>query len=142
MDEYEKENLFITFKGVIESIILDKRNNPKNNKMLDNFNAKLNIGLQVEEDFYLWVNLIAKNGNFILERGQLEVYDLELRATPEDLMYFSNGENSTLNMMLKKNKYGTKKLRFDKSSDGKRNLGLLLKLPKILVLDEIKHPKK
>ena len=142
MEDSEKENLFITFKGVIESIILDKRKNPKNLKRLDSFQARLNLALQVEEDFYLWVNLIAKNGNFILERGQLEVYDLELRATPEDLMYFSNGENSTLNMMLKKNKYGTKKLRFDKSSDGKRNLGLLLKLPKILVLDEIKHPKK
>jgi len=142
MEDSEKENLFITFKGVIESIISDKRKNPKNLKGLDSFQARLNLGLQVEEDFYLWVNLIAKNGNYIFERGKLEEYDLELRATPEDLLYFSNGENSTLNMMLKKNKFGTKKLRYDKSSDGKRNLGLLLKLPKILVLDEIKPPKK
>jgi hypothetical protein len=142
MEDSEKENLFITFKGVIESIISDKRKNPKNLKGLDSFQARLNLGLQVEEDFYLWVNLIAKNGNYIFERGKLEEYDLELRATPEDLMYFSNGENSTLNMMLNKNKFGTKKLRYDKSSDGKRNLGLLLKLPKILVLDEIKPPKK
>ena len=102
----------------------------------------MNLGLQVEEDFCLWVNLIAENGKYNLERGKLDKYDLELIATPEDLMYFSNGENSTLNMMLKKNKFGTKKLRFDKSSDGKRNLGLLLKLPKILVLDKIKPPKK
>jgi len=63
MEEYEKENLFVTFKGVIESIIIDKRRNPKNNKMLDNFRAKLNMGLQTEEDFYLWVNLTAENGN-------------------------------------------------------------------------------
>ena len=142
MEDSEKENLFITFKGVIESIILDKRKNPKNLKRLDSFQARLNLALQVEEDFYLWVNLIAKNGKYNLERGKLEEYDLELMATPEDLMYFSNGENSTLNMMLKKNKFSSKKLRYDKSSYGKRNLGLLLKLPKILVLDEIKIPKK
>ena len=141
MEDTEKENLYITFKGVIESIILDKRRSPKNLKVLNSFQARLNLGLQVEEDFYLWINIIAKNGNYNLERGKLEEYDLELIATPEDLMYFSNGENSTLNMMLKKNKFGFKKLRYDKSSDGKRNLGLLLKLPKVLVLDEIKPPK-
>ena len=141
MEEYEKDNLFMTFKGVIESIILDKRKNPKNLKVLDSFQARLNLGLQVEEDFYLWLNLIAEDGKYNLERGKLEEYDLELIATPEDLMYFSNGENSTINMMLKKNKYGTKKLRYDKSSDGKRNLGILLKLPKILVLDKVKAPK-
>jgi len=142
MEDSEKDNLFITFKGVIESIILDKRKNPKNVKGLNSFQARLNLGLQVEEDFYLWVNLIAENGIYNLERGKLDEYDLELKSTPEDLMYFSNGENSTLNMMLKKNKFGFKKLRYDKSSDGKRNLGLLLKLPKILVLDEIKPLKK
>ncbi len=142
MEESEKENLFITFKGVIESIILDKRRNPKNNKMLDNFQAKLTMGLQTEEDFYLWVNLTAENGKYTLSKGKLEEYDLEIMATPEDLMGFSSSENSTLHMMLKKNKYGFKKLRYDKSSDGKRNIGILLKLPKVLVLDKIKSPKK
>ena len=140
MEESEQENLFITFKGVIESIILDKRNNPKNIKMLDDFHAKLNIGLQTEEDFYLWVNLVAENGNYSLNKDKLEEYDLEIIATPEDLMYFSNGENSTLNMMLKKNKFGERKLQYDKSSKGKRNFGLLLKLPKLLVLDKVKKP--
>lgn len=141
MEDSEKENLFITFKGVIESIIFDKRRNPKNNEMLDNFQARLNFGLQVEEDFYLWVNLIAKNGKYTLSKGKLEDYDLEIIATPEDLMGFSSGENSTLHMMLKKNKYGFKKLRYDKSSDGKSNFGILLKLPKVLVLDKIKPAK-
>ena len=142
MEESEKENLFVTFKGVIESIILDKRRNPKNNKILDTFQAKLNMGLHTEEDFYLWVNLIAENGKYTLGKGKLEEYDLEIIATPEDLMGFSSGENSTLHMMLKKNKYGSKKLRYDKSSNGKRNFGILLKLPKVLVLDKIKIPIK
>ncbi|GAG58676.1 unnamed protein product [marine sediment metagenome] len=137
MEESEKENLFVTFKGVIKSIILDKRRNPKNNKILDNFQAKLNMGLHTEEDFYLWVNLTAQDGKYTLSKGKLEEYDLEIIATPEDLMGFSSGENSTLHMMLKKNKYGFKKLRYDKSSDGKRNFGILLKLPKVLVLDKI-----
>jgi len=141
MEDSEKENLFLTFKGVIESIILDKRRNPKNNKILDTFQAKLNMGLQTEEEFYLWVNLTAKKGKYTLGKGKLEEYDLEIRATPEDLMGFSSGENSTLHMMLKKNKYGFKKLRYDKSSDGKRNFVILLKLPKVLVLDKVKAPK-
>ncbi|MFW9874457.1 MAG: hypothetical protein ACFFG0_15230 [Candidatus Thorarchaeota archaeon] len=135
MNEAEKENLFITFQQTIKSIINDKKKNPKNHKKLEKFNAKINIGLQIEEDSYHWVNLLAENGNYSLNRGKLEEYDLELMATPEDLLFFSNGENSTFNMLMKKNSYGYRKLRFSKSSDRKRNLGMLLKLSKLLVLD-------
>ncbi|MFX1489239.1 MAG: hypothetical protein ACFFBI_08840, partial [Promethearchaeota archaeon] len=135
MNEAEKENLFITFQQTIKSIINDKKKNPKNQKKLEKFNAKINIGLQIEEDSYHWVNLLAENGNYSLNRGKLEEYDLELMATPEDLLFFSNGENSTFNMLMKKNSYGYRKLRFLKSSGGKRNLGMLLKLSKLLVLD-------
>ena len=135
MIEEEKENLFITFQQTIESIIIDKQKNPKNAKLLNNFNAKINLGLQIDEDYYLWVNLLAKEGNYSLNRGRLEEYDLELKASPEDMLFFSNGENSTLNMIKKKNSFGYRKLRFSKGSNGKRNLGVLLKLSKILVLD-------
>ncbi|MFW9929788.1 MAG: hypothetical protein ACFFD1_10385 [Candidatus Thorarchaeota archaeon] len=138
MDESEKNNLFITFKGVIESIIEDKRKYPKNLKTLNSLNARINLGLHVEEDYIFWVHLIAENGNYTLGRDKLDDYDLEVISAPEDMMYFSNGENSTLHMILKKNRFGYRKLRFDKGSDGKRNLGLLLKLPKVLVLDKIK----
>jgi hypothetical protein len=141
MEQSEQNNLFITFKGVIESIIMDKRKNPKNAELIDKFKVKLNIGLQITEDFYLWVNLIAEDGVYTINKARLDDFDLEIMANPEDLLYFSNGEYSTLHMMLKKNKFGYKKLRFNKSSDGKRNLGILLKLPKILVLDKIKTPK-
>ena len=135
MKEEEKENLFITFQQTIESIINDKRKNPKNEKLLNNFNAKINLGLQIDEDYYFWVNLLAKEGNYSLNRGRLEEYDLELMMSPEDMLFFSNGENSILNMMMKKNSFGYRKLRFSKSSNGKRNLGVLLKLSKSLVLD-------
>ena len=141
MEKSEQENLFITFKGVIESIIEDKRKNPKNRELIDNFKIKLNIGLQVTKDFYLWVNVLAENGVYSVSKGKLTEYDLEVMASPEDMLYFSNGEYSTLHMMLKKNKFGYRKLRFTKSSYGKRNLGLLMKLSKILVLDKIKPPK-
>lgn len=141
MEEYEKENLFITFKGVIESIIEDKRKNPKNLKNLKKFKAKINLGLQIHEDYIFWTNLIADDGNYALSKGKLDDYDLEIIADPEDLMYFSSGEYSTLHMMFKKNKFGFKKLRYKKGNTGKGYLGILLKLPKILVLDKIKHPK-
>jgi len=140
MKETEKSNLFITFQGVINSIIDDKRKYPKNLKTLNNLDARINLGLHIEEDYIFWVHLIAENGNYSLGRDKLEEYDLEVISTPEDMMYFSNGENSTLHMILKKNKFGYRKLRFDKGSDGKRNLGLLLKLPKVLVLDKVKRP--
>ncbi|MFX1259404.1 MAG: hypothetical protein ACFFAN_16230 [Promethearchaeota archaeon] len=141
MEEFEKENLFITFKGVIESIIEDKRKNPKNLKNLNKFKAKINLGLQINEDYIFWTNLIANDGNYALGRGELDKYDLEIIADPEDLMYFSSGEYSTLHMMFKKNKFGFRKLRYKKGNTGKGYLGILLKLPKILVLDKIKHPK-
>jgi hypothetical protein len=138
MEESEKENLFITFQGVIESIIADKRKYKKNLDTINNLDARINLGLHVEEDYIFWVHLIAENGNYSLGRDKLEEYDLEVISTPEDMMYFSNGENSTLHMILKKNRFGNRKLRFDKGSDGERNLGLLLKLPKVLVLDKVK----
>ncbi|MFX1574808.1 MAG: hypothetical protein ACFFB0_18890 [Promethearchaeota archaeon] len=135
MEEKEKENLFITFQQTIESIIKDKRKNPKNEKMVNNFDAKINLGLQIEDDFYFWLNLIAEKGNYTLKRGKLDEYDLEILVTPEDLLYFTNGENSTLHMVFKKNRFGDKKLRFSKGSDGKHHLDILLKFPKIIVLD-------
>ena len=135
MKEEEKENLFVTFQQTIESIISYKQKNPKNEKLLKNFKGKINLGLQIEEDFYYWLNLIAEKGNFTLKRGKLEEYDLEVNVAPEDLLFFVNGENSTLHMLLKKNRFGYRKLRFSKGSSGKNNFGILLKLPKILVLD-------
>lgn len=136
MEESEKENLYQTFKAVIDSIIIDKRRNPKNLKLLNDLKAKVNLGLQIEKDFFLWVNLTAEEDQFNLEKGKLEDYDLELMADPEDLLYFSNREYSILKMLFKKNKFGFRKLRFNKGTTG-RNLGLLLKLPKILVLDKV-----
>jgi len=141
MEQVEQDNLFITFKGVIESINMDKRKNPKNIELINNFKVKLNIGLQITNDFYLWVNVIADNGVYTINRARSDDFDLEIMASPEDLLYFSNGEYSILHMILKKNKFGYKKLRFNKSSEGKRNLGILLKLPKILVLDKLKTPR-
>ena len=135
MKEVEMENLFLTFKLTIDSIILDKQKNPKNEKMLNSFNAKINIGLHVEKDFFLWVNLSALEGNYSLNRGKLDHYDLEILATPEDLLFFSSGENSIFTMLMKKNIFGYRKLRYSKSSNGKRNIGKLLKLSKIIVLD-------
>jgi len=135
MKEEEKQNLFITFQQTIDSIIKDKRKNSKNLELLNNFEAKINLGLQIEEDLYFWLNLIAEEGNFVLKRGKLEEYDLEVMVAPEDLLFFANGENSTLHMLFKKNRFGYKKLRFSKGSNGKHNLSILLRLPKIIVLD-------
>jgi hypothetical protein len=134
MDEPERDTLFLTFKAVIEDVIADKRRNPENTKTLDEFQARINIGLHVEEDFILWTNLVADGGKYLLKRGMLDEFDLELIADPEDLMYFTNGQYSTLKMMLTKNRFGKRRLRYKGGTTG-RNIGKLLKLRDILVLD-------
>ena len=50
MDEQAKQNLYLTFKSVIDSIIEDKKKNPKNIKHLNKFEAKINLALQIEKD--------------------------------------------------------------------------------------------
>jgi hypothetical protein len=135
VDEAAQEILFMTFKAVIEDVIADKRKDPKNAKTLDEFEARLNIGLHVEEEFILWVNLVADDGKYLLNKGKLEEYDLEIISDPEDLMYFTNGQYSTLKMMTSKNRFGKRRLRYKGGTTG-RNMGKLLKLPRILVLDK------
>jgi len=136
MDENQKQNLFLTFKGVLDSIIEDKKKKPKNLKNINRFEAKINLCLHVHRDEYFWMNLIAKNGNFTLSRGQIDgEHDLNLIVTPEDMLFYSNREYSTLDMVTKRNKYGFKKLRIQAGTSG-HNVGLLLKLPKVLVLDK------
>ncbi|MFW9794715.1 MAG: hypothetical protein ACFFEE_10460 [Candidatus Thorarchaeota archaeon] len=135
MDEAAQETLFITFKTVIEDVIADKRKNPKNTKTLEEFQARINLGLHVDQNFILWVNLIADSGNYELGKGKLDSFDLEIIADPEDLMYFTNGQYSTIKMMTSKNRFGERKLRYKGGTSG-RNFGKLLKLPKILVLDK------
>ena len=135
MEAAAQETLFLTFKAVIEDVIADKRKNPKNTKTLDDFQVRIIIGLHVEEDFIMWVNLIAEGGKYMLSKGKLDVYDLELISDPEDMMYFTNGQYSTLKMMMTKNRFSKRRLRYTGGTTG-RNLGKLLKLPKVLVLDK------
>ena len=135
MDEGAQETLYMTFKTVIEDVIADKRKNLKNAKTINEFEARINLGLHVEEDFILWVNLIAENGQYNLNRGKLDEYDLEIISDPEDLMYFTNGQYSTIKMMTSKNRFGKRKLRYKGGTTGS-NMRKLLKLPKILVLDK------
>ena len=137
MDESAQETLFLTFKAVIDDVIADKRRNPDNAKTLDEFEARINLGLHVEEELIFWLNLVAHDGKYTLSKGKLDEYDLELISDPEDLMYFTNGEYSTMKIMTGKNRFGKRKLRYKGGTTG-RNMGMLLKLPKILVLDKEK----
>jgi hypothetical protein len=131
MDDTQRDTLFLTIKAVIDGIIADKRENPKNTKRLDSFKGRINIGLHVEEDEILWINLVAKDGEYTVSRDALEERDLDLIADPEDLMFFCNGQYSVTHMMMKKNRFGNRKLQFKGRAYGK-----LLALPKILVLDK------
>lgn len=136
MKESEKQNLYDTFKAVIESIVNEKRQVPKSNKKLNKLIAGVNLGLQIGEDDYFWLNIKATDGKLVLEREKLEEYEFQLLSTPEDLLYFCNGTNSTVHMVTKKNVFGKKKLRIQKGTTG-RNLGKVLKLANLLVIDKV-----
>jgi len=90
----------------------------------------------MEKDYYFWLNLVANDGKFTLTRGKIEGdHDLSLLVAPEDLLFFCNGEYSTLTMIRKENQFGYKKLRIKKGTSG-HNLKLLLKLPAVLQLEK------
>ncbi len=140
MSESQSDYLYDLFKRVLDSIIEEKKRNPKNLKKITTFKGRINLGLHIEEKTYVWLNLIANNGTLIVEKGKLDDnYDLILKAAPEDFMFFCNGENSVFKMIFGKNRFGERNLVFKKGTTG-RNLIKLLKLSKIIVLDKNRPP--
>ncbi|MHA1264183.1 MAG: hypothetical protein ACTSRS_03020 [Candidatus Helarchaeota archaeon] len=140
MNEIQKNNVLSLFMRSVAAIMEEKRNNPKSLKKLNKFNAKINFGLEIEKDEYIWFNYISDKGNIQINKGRLEDdFDLEVKSVPEDFMFFVNGENSLLHMLLRKNKFKKRKFCFGKGTTG-RNLRKLIKLPGIFVMDK-KRPK-
>ena len=110
MQDSEKENLFDTLQSIIDSSIDEKRKDPKNRKKINNFKVRANIGLEMTKDNFFWLNLTADKGFFKLNRDKLATdYDFVVKIAPVDLLYFINGQNSTLHMLLANNEYGKKK---------------------------------
>ena len=136
MASSQNEYIYHLISKMLDSLVEEKKKLPKNQKKYKNFNVKINLGLQIDKEAFEWFNLTFNDGLHNLEKGKLETnYDLTLKVAPEDLLFFCNGENSVLHMLLKKNKYGKRKLRFSKGTTG-RNLFKLLKLSKLIVLDK------
>ncbi|OLS13011.1 MAG: hypothetical protein RBG13Loki_3371 [Promethearchaeota archaeon CR_4] len=132
MDKADEERFFETFKSIIDSVVAEKRQNPKWQKTLDSFNATVQFKLRIDKDTYFLCHLVANGGNYEMKKGPVKKFDLELAATPEDLMNFANRTYSTTTMIMKKNVHGQKRLQIKK---GGRNLGKLLTLSKLLVLE-------
>jgi hypothetical protein len=133
MTDDDKDRFFQTFQSIIDSVIKEKRQTEKWQKKLKQFKGNVQLKLRISKDEYYYCHLHAKDGEFELYAGEdPEGYDLELAATPEDLMNFTNRTYSTLDMILKKNQYGETRLKVKK---GGRNLGKLLAVSKLLVLD-------
>ncbi len=132
MDKADAERFFETFKSIIDSVVAEKRQKEKWQKKLNSFNATVQFKLRIEKDSYYFCHLLAHGGNYEMKEGPVENFDLELGATPEDLMYFTNKTFSTTDVLFKKNIYGDKKLQVKK---GGRNIGKLLALSKLLVLE-------
>lgn len=135
MKEAQKDIVLSLFMRSLEAIIEDKRKSPKDIKKLNKLNIKINIGLQIEKDEYIWFHFISNGSEVVIDKEKLEDdYDLAIMSVPEDLMFFTNGENSLLHMLFKKNKYGMRKILIKKGTTG-RNLKKLMKISSILTMN-------
>lgn len=132
MEEAQKVNLFETVNGMISDIVREKKENLKTAKKINKFKARISLGLQYSKNEYYWLNLIAKEGVITLERDKLDKADLELKGAAMDFMLFCSGGNSLMDMVLKKNEFGDRKLRWKPLL---RKTRTLLKFANILVID-------
>lgn len=132
MDKADEERFFETFKSIIDSVVAEKRQTQKWQKKLNSFKATVQFKLRIDKESYFFCHLLANGGNYEMKPGPAEHFDLELAATPEDLMNFTNRTYSTTAMLLKENVYGEKRLQIKK---GGKHIGKLLSLSELLVLD-------
>lgn len=132
LEPEEQQNLLDTFGAVLEAVFTEKKALPQWKPKIDRADLKINLALQIAQDEYFYTHLIVDHGQMQFNKGQLDSYDLELLAVPEDLLFFSNATYSVMDMVLKKNEYGFPKLRVKK---GIRNVGKLLFVSKLLVIE-------
>ena len=129
MDEAEKENLSNSFKQIVSCAIEEKKEIPKWKKKLQK-DLKVSFKLHVYPTEFLYINLILKDGSYTLNNGKIDDYDFEIKAKPEDLMWYSEGSYSLLKMTLTKNDFGHFRWELKK---GGRNLISLLMIANLLL---------
>ena len=129
MDDAEKVNLSNSFKQIVSCAIDEKKEIPKWKKKLQK-ELRVSFKLQVYPTEFLYVNLIIKDGSYTLTDGEIDDYDFEIQAKPEDLMWYSAGNYSLLKMTLTKYDFGQFRWELKK---GGRNLSSLLMVATLLL---------
>ena len=129
MDEAEKENLSNSFKQIVSCAIDEKKEIPKWKKKLQK-ELKVSFKLHVYPTEFIYVILSIKDGNYTLNDGEIDDYDFEIKAKPEDLMWYSAGNYSLMKMTLTKNDFGHFRWELKK---GGRNLFSLLMIASLLL---------
>ena len=129
MNEAEKENLSNSFKQIVSCAIEEKKDIPKWKKKLQK-DLRVSFKLQVYLTEFLYINLIIKDGSYNLTEGEIDDYDIQIKAKPEDLMWYSAGNYSLLKMTLTKNDFGHFRWELKK---GGRNLSSLLMVASLLL---------
>ncbi|MHA1474786.1 MAG: hypothetical protein ACTSPA_00785 [Promethearchaeota archaeon] len=129
MDETEKENLSNSFKQIVSCAIEEKKEIPKWKKKLQK-DLRVSFKLHVYPQDFLYINLIIKDGSYDLTEGKIDDYDIEIKAMPADLMWYSAGSYSLLKMTMTKNDFGHFRWELKK---GGRNLSSLLMVATLLL---------
>ncbi len=129
MDDAEKENLSNSFKQIVSCAIEEKKEIPKWKKKLQK-DLRVCFKLQVYPTEFIYVNLIIKDGSYNLTDEEIDDYDIQIKAKPEDLMWYSAGNYSLIKMTITKNDFGHFRWELKK---GGRNLSSLLMIAKLLL---------
>ena len=129
MDETEKENLTNSFKAIVSCAIEEKKEIPKWKKKLQK-DLRVSFKLHVYPTDFLYIALIIKDGAYTLSEEKIDDYDIEIKAKPEDLMWYSEGSYSLMKMTLTKNNFGHFRWELKK---GGRNLSSLLMIANLLL---------
>ncbi|MCP4760591.1 MAG: hypothetical protein GY870_02345 [archaeon] len=133
MKNDEKESLFASLKGIMDAIISEKKDQSSMKKFLQK-KLKISLRLQVYKDYFLYVNLNTGDGTYSVEMCDEEPkdYTFQIRAAPEDLMWYMNKTYSLIKMTVTFNEFGKLRWMFKK---GGRHPILLLSLAGLLVFD-------
>ncbi|QEE14630.1 hypothetical protein DSAG12_00443 [Promethearchaeum syntrophicum] len=129
MEKNEIENLSNSFKQIVSCAIEEKKEIPKWKKKLQK-DLKVSFKLHVYPTEFLYISLILKDGGYTLKNEEIDDYDFQIQAKPEDLMWYSAGNYSLMKMTLTKNDFGHFRWELKK---GGRNLFSLLMIANLLL---------
>ncbi len=138
MNDNEKSNITATFKASLDSIFKEKLAQETWRKKLENFTARVNLGVVCPPDEgdaagakedKIYLHIIADKGALTVDPGKLDDADFELAASFALFFNVATGEASSIKAMFS----GALKAK----GQVLKNIKKLLFLQKLLILEKL-----